>query len=92
MKNLYRFYWDKGRMGYVTGTFVAEESEITAAIGKQVYFGEILGKHSDIYGILKAEDLTILTDDQDFIEKFSQLHCESGHNPLYHLNEDEPEG
>lgn len=88
MKNLYKFNWDYGRMGDVEGIFVAEESKIKAAIGKEVVFGEILGKHSDIIGVLERKDLTILTDDQDFIKKFEDLNCSSGYNPLLYLEEE----
>ena len=33
-------------MGSVEGLFVADEEEIQRNMGMQVYFGEILGKHS----------------------------------------------
>lgn len=40
MLKLYSFYWDCGRMGNLDGLFVAEESTVESAIGKEVYFGE----------------------------------------------------
>lgn len=94
MKKLYRFHWDCGRMGDVTCIFVAEQSVVAAAIGKEVDFGEILGKHSEVFGTLDEEDLTVLTDDQDFIEKLEHYMGSSfGHNPLDHLSEqDDTEG
>ncbi len=54
---LYSFEWDCGRMGFVEGLFVATEEEIKDAIDKEVYFGEILGKHSEVYGTLEQGDL-----------------------------------
>lgn len=51
--------------------------------------GEILGKHSEIAGNLDKDDLTILTEDQDFISKFEQfLPQGSGYNPLNYLSEE----
>lgn len=90
MKNLYRFSWDCGRMGDVNGLFIAEQSEVAAAIGREVYFGEILGKHSEVCGTLDKSDLAVVTDDQDFIEKLEKYIGDSfGHNPLEHLQGDE---
>lgn len=87
MKTLYKFYWDCGRQGYLEGLFVAESEAVEKAIGKDVYFGEKLGKHSEIYGPLEEKDLTILTTDLEFIEKFEALGCGSGYNPLDYLRE-----
>ena len=58
---IFKFHWDCGRMGDVLATFAATQEEVDAAIGKKVYFGEILGKHSEIYGTLEKKDLTVLT-------------------------------
>jgi hypothetical protein len=77
-------------MGTVTGTFVADEDYVKTCIGKRVYFGEILGKHSEIYGTLDEKDLTIITDDQEFIEKVEKYKMDSiGHNPLRNLVENQ---
>ena len=50
MNKLYKFHWDCGRMGNLDGVFIAEPKEIEALIGKEIHFGEVLGKHSDIQG------------------------------------------
>jgi hypothetical protein len=73
-------------MGNIEGLFVAEEDEVKAAIGKHVYFGEILGKHSEICGDIDADEIVALTDDQDFIDK--AIACNvvpTGYNPLKYL-------
>lgn len=85
MKVIYEFNWDCGRMGALDGIFIAEKADIEALIGNEIYFGEALGKHSDIYGTLDATDLTIKTDDQEFIAKFETIMGTgtiSGFNPL----------
>ena len=85
MKAIYEFYWDCGRMGEISGMFIAEKSEVEKSIGKDVDFGEALGKHSQVDGTLGEEDLSIKTDDQEFIAKFEEIMGEgtiSGYNPL----------
>lgn len=89
MKKLYKFKWDCGRMGVVDSLFIALEENVEKAIGAQVDFGEILGKHSNVYGTLKQSDLTIVSDDQGFIEKLEELRIlPTGHCPLHNLAEE----
>jgi hypothetical protein len=45
---LWKWVGDCGRMGDLTGLFVATEEQVAALAGRNVYFGEALGKHSDI--------------------------------------------
>jgi hypothetical protein len=90
MKALYDFHWDCGRMGDVEGLFVADKETVQKYIGKDVYFGEILGKHSEVYGILGQEDLTIVSEDQDKIEWLVEImkgSTISGRNPLDYVEE-----
>lgn len=94
MRKLYQFYWDVGRMGDVEGLFVADETVVQRAIGQEIYFGEILGKHSEVHGTLDAGDLTVKSDDQDFIDKLVEIIGSteiSGYNPLQYLPEEEEE-
>ena len=88
MKKIYRFHWDCGRMGNVDGVFAATEEEVQAAIGREVYFGEILGKHSEVHGTLAESEFEVLTDDQDFIEKANKFGLiPTGYNPLSYLEQ-----
>lgn len=92
MKKIYEFNWDCGRMGELEGLFIAEESDIEKLIGKEIYFGEVLGKHSEIFGILEEKDLTVKSDDQDFIQKFIETMGDStisGYNPIDYYEKDE---
>ncbi len=91
MKKLYKFHWDCGRMGDVNGLFVADENEINSTMGKDIYFGEILGKHSQVHGKLTESDLIVKSDDQDFIEKLVEIIGStniSGYNPLSYISEE----
>lgn len=46
---LWKFSEDYGRMGDVEGLFIATEEEIDKFLNKRtVFFGEVLGKHSDV--------------------------------------------
>lgn len=86
-KYLWRFYWDCHRQGSVEGLFVATEKEVNDAIGKDVYFGEILGKHSDIYGTIEDGDITKIEVDSDVVNKLiPHLGVTwSGYNPLSYI-------
>ena len=84
--------WDCGRMGMLEGLFVAEESDMNALIGKEIYFGEVLGKHSDIFGPLEERDINVKSDDPYFIEKLIEViggNSISGFNPFDYYEEGE---
>ena len=81
---LWSFYWDCGRQGEVKGLFKATKEEVENAIGKEVYFGEILGKHSEVYGTLEEDDIELVSDNP--IEVMNAT--ESGYNPLEYLEEE----
>lgn len=91
MKNLYSFYWDCGRMGDLQGMFVASPEQIAAIIGRQAYFGEVLGKHSEIYGRVNEQDITLVSDDQEkvawLLEVTGGFETISGFNPLEFVEE-----
>lgn len=91
MENLYKFYWDCGRQGELEGKFYATQEEVGAAIGKQVCFGEVLGKHSDVCGVLEQGEIKLVTDNQEFLQMAKDLNIDltSGFNPLSYLDEDE---
>ena len=85
---VYKFHADLGRMGDLHGVFVATSDQIQKALGRDAYFGEVLGKHSDINVPLKGDMFKVLTDDVDFVSKFIRYQCESGFNPLHYLDDE----
>lgn len=87
MKKLYKFYWDCGRQGDVRGMFIAEETEVKNAIGQEVSFGEILGKHSDIYGTLEDGEITEVKVSETTIKEMEEVLGSniSGYNPLNYI-------
>ena len=80
-RSLWNFYWDCGRQGEIEGIFKATREEIGEALNCQVYFGEILGKHSEVFGILETADIELKSDDP--IEVVTSE--EHGYNPLHYL-------
>lgn len=94
MFNLYRFEFDCGRMGVVESIFAATEEKVSKVFGKKVYFGEILGKHSEIFCTVEPEMITLLTDDSRFVQKLVDIMDDktiSGYNPLEYIDWEEEE-
>ena len=91
-KLLVQFYWDCGRMGDLDGLFIITEDELKSWYGREAYFGEVLGKHSEI----DESDFTIKSDDQEFIAKIEELlgkHLSGFYPGDYYIadTDDEPE-
>lgn len=91
MKKVYKFHWDCGRSGNISSVFVADSTDVENAIGKDIYFGEVLGKHSEIYGTLDAGDLKVLTEEPSDVALIERLKLSTGLNPLNYLPEEEEE-
>lgn len=91
MKGIYKFDADFGRMGDLSGVFVATAQDIEDIIGKEVYFGEVLGKHSDVSLTVEDDNFTLVTNDEKFIEMFEQYGLENGYSPFdyYEAEEDD---
>jgi len=87
MLGLYRFHWDCGRMGEIYGLFYATGEEINDALNQELYLGEILGKHSDVHGVIESEDLELITNDPSTIEVLQNHNLTLGINPLEYLEE-----
>ncbi len=87
MKKLYKFYCDFGRMGSLEGVFVKEESDIKSIIGKEVYFGECLGKHSEVYLTIEKKHLQELSDNLEVIKVFEENIGTVGYSPFDYLDE-----
>lgn len=84
-KVLWHFYWDCGRMGFVESYFIATPEEVVSHYGEELWFGEILGKHSEIHGHFDEEDLKIISTDPSFVRQFEKEIGSTGHNPLEYL-------
>jgi len=92
MKKLFKSELDFGRMGKLESLFIAYQEEIDELIGKNIYFGEVLGKHSEIVTIIEKDDIREISSDKELIRKLESLFASDtlcGINPLYCEPQDE---
>jgi 3-deoxy-D-manno-octulosonic-acid transferase len=87
MRKLFKFHCDCGRAGVLQGTFVLDEGaqeRLEKLYGKRINFGEALGKHSEVTVDLEREEITLMTDDQEFLAMAEKLGVDlnQGYNPL----------
>jgi len=88
---LVKFFWDCGRMGDLDGIFITTKEALEKSYGKEAYFGEVLGKHSEVSGTIDEDDFEIVETTQKFIEELQELLGSniSGFNPLEYIQEEE---
>jgi len=91
MKALYKFHFDCGRNGELNGLFIADDGDVNELMknGTVVYFGEVLGKHSEIMGPIEKDDLTFVTHDEKVIAVIEHFKLEIGFNPFDYMEVDE---
>lgn len=84
MEALFKMNVDCGRMGNLEGVFVAEKEDIDYMVENKVgiYFGEVLGKHSEISGYIDSDEIKLITADENVIKIFKENDIECGYNPL----------
>lgn len=93
--SLFKFNKFIGRQGSLEGLFITKPEKIYQLISSQttVYFGEVLGKHSNVACAVKKEDITEIPVTEntilDLINNFGT--SISGFNPLDYLENDENE-
>lgn len=83
-KGIYRLNAEFGRMGDLTGIFIANKEHVKILIeyGIKVYWGEVLGKHSEVYGSIDESELTLVSDNPEAIKIIEELRLENGYNPF----------
>ena len=88
-KAIYKFFFDCGRMGELEGIFVAEPQEVKRLIdsGDELYFGEVLGKHSEISGVVSVENFIFVTDEEEIVNFFEIHEMATGINPLSYFED-----
>lgn len=90
IKGIYRFKaWC--RQGDLEGLFVATRSDIENLLnlGKDIEFGEVLGKYSDISFTVENEHITLISEESIHVDFFENFIVDSGINPLLYINENE---
>lgn len=87
-KGIYRFAYNCGRMGKLSGLFIATAAAIERAKGRTVCLGEVLGKHSEIDVDIDTT-VTLVTQDADAVAMFEHHNLTTGYDPLEYLDEQE---
>lgn len=89
MKNLYEFYFDCGRMGSLEGLFLSTDRKVNSILGQEIYFGEVLGKHSEVYGTIEKNQIKKLDAPEDVIKWLDETfgNTVSGYNPFDYLDD-----
>ena len=89
MNAIYKMTLDYGRMGSLSGIFTADKNKMQALIesGKEVYFGEVLGKHSEVFTAIKPQFIRLVSDDPEHVAMFDSLNMKTGHNPFDYIGE-----
>jgi len=84
MKAVYRFNVNCGRMGTITGVFVEKKSIVKMLInyGVGVYFGEILGKHSEVIVMIEEDMIEMISDNEEVVKVVEKYGLSNGYNPF----------
>lgn len=87
MKAIYKLQFSCGRQGTLYGIFVekVERVEELIASKEEIYFGEVMGKHSEVIGPLDETDIVLITTDETAIAVFEEHNLETGYNPFDYL-------
>lgn len=83
-KGIYKLHIDCGRSGVVEGLFVTYTLYVEALLATKVvvYFGEILGKHSEVHGAIDPSELQLVTTEKKVVKMFEKYNLTIGHNPF----------
>lgn len=84
MIGIYKFYWDSGR-GVLEGIFTESSENVKKIYNKEIYFGEVLGKHSEVIVEIEEGEITLVTDDQEAVNLFERYNMHTGYNPFIYL-------
>lgn len=84
MKALYKMNFDCGRQGSLEGVFIADTKDVEYLVNNKVcvYFGEVLGKHSDIRGTVDKNEIKRITTNKNAIKVVEDYGLENGYNPF----------
>jgi len=84
MKALFKMNFDCGRNGNLEGVFIADTEDVKYLVENNisVYFGEVLGKHSDVSGCVDESEISLITSDGNILDIVMEHGLESGYNPF----------
>ena len=81
---VYKLNVDCGRQGELTGLFIAKKSHVKILLEQklEVYFGEVLGKHSEIFGSIDPKEIMFVSDNPEVIKVIKDNDLIIGYNPF----------
>ena len=83
MKGIYKFelYYSRST---ASGIFVATNKQVEKLIESkvEVYFGEILGKHSEVFTNIDPGMINLVTEKEEVVKLFEEHDLSIGHNPF----------
>lgn len=82
MQGIYYFNWEVRRSSDLEGLFVEDSEVVKRCVGKELYLGEVAGKHSDVSGIIQEGDIILKSDKPEDVEFFQRLSLDIGINPV----------
>lgn len=84
MKALFKMNFDCGRNGNLEGLFIADTEDVEYLVNHEVsiYFGEVLGKHSDVSGRIGESEIKQVTADENVIKVVEEHSLGNGYNPF----------
>jgi len=67
---VFKMTFDCGRSGELEGVFIESKAKVKYLIDKgiKVYFGEVLGKHSEVYGSITESEIELVSDEPEAIK------------------------
>lgn len=88
MKKLWKFDGSESALyAFIGGLFVATDEEVKNLIGKDIYFGEVEGKYSDVVWTIEENEISLVSDNPVVINAIGDF----GINPLEKYLEQEEE-
>jgi len=79
------------RDGSIESVFPSTEEHIAWLIGKDIYFGEIWGKHSEVVLTMEPDVFTVVTDDPAVVKMFKETIGVTGYCPFDYLDDEQGE-
>ena len=82
--SVFKLYIDCGRNGELEGVFVAPQEYVDILVDEEieVYWGEVLGKHSEVYGSIEDDEIEFITNEEVAVSVIDNYGLASGFNPF----------
>ena len=81
---VYKLDFDCDRSGSLGGVFVAQKNHVDILVQNkiEVYFGDVLGKHSQVVGSIDEDEIVLLSDDPTVVSFVLSHELYHGFNPF----------